>query len=344
MITRTFVSSVTLLLIASAPVFGQYAARQPEPVTPAGSDTPQLAAGPTSSADLYAGLTHIYRLTDDASFAEGCFDFCDCPVWLTEDFRGTMRVDMMPSASVAFEYYSVSEVNWLVVAGEGMFRMTGEGTYRTGVVSGQRMQQLTLDLKRAEDAEVEHFDSGLVPGGTGGPYPAIDIEINKNGLYCFDTLIGVSARPVPRRQLRPYTLTENSSHQEGCLPPCLCPILLDGGVRGTFDLVRIYQLGDVTEHAVVNVDWRILPFNPGTSDGTRVSGFGIYRAQTPTISPTPVEPNHEMLIDLNVGGEWDFYESGWVPNTNRPNITIAVAKNGFFCYDEVFDIDARPGH
>ena len=60
---------------------------------------------------------------------------------------------------------------------------------------------------------------------------------------CAAAIIGqlapVSADPIPIPDGAIFRLTPQSEYQHGCFPPCLCPIWVQSGVRGTFKLVRL---------------------------------------------------------------------------------------------------------
>ena len=53
---------------------------------------------------------------------------------------------------------------------------------------------------------------------------------------------------------------------------------------------------------------------------------------------------HQMELDLSIdGGPLTPFDSGMVNGGNEfPAINIALAKNGFYCYDIVLDIASRP--
>ena len=66
-----------------------------------------------------------------------------------------------------------------------------------------------------------------------------------------------------------------------------------------------------------------------------VTGSGFYQIDS---------GQHRLTLDLLVGAEpVRQFDSGLVPlQSEIPGISIAVALNGFYCYDNVFDITARP--
>ena len=245
--------------------------------------------------------------------------------------RGTFVLTQVGPTSTFIEY-EVSDVNWYVTQGDTEIRITGSGKYtRVSGIAGW-MHRLELDLS-IDGADPEHFDSGTVAGGA--DFPNItDLVISMNGLYCYDIAIGVDAEPA---RVVCYRLGRTSTYQEGCLPPCLCPILAQQPLGGMFGLVELSDNGTVIEYAVVNVDWNVLsPYVPPSSsfEGfgryTRISGFAGWM--------------HQMELDLSIdGGPLTPFDSGMVNGGGEfPAINIALARNGFYCYDIILDIAARP--
>jgi hypothetical protein len=213
-------------------------------------------------------------------------------------------------------------------------RITGSGTYkRGGQVAVQ--QQMTLDLV-VDGTPQQTFDSGLVTGGE--TFPKINITISVNGMVCFDTVIGVVSSPVPATDLTTYTLN-NSTYEEGCLPPCECPIQ-SWPVGGTFRLVPLPNATTPVRHewAVVNVNWATLSLTPPSA--RRFNGFGSYKIVD--VGPTS---NQRMVLDLKElnGGTQSRFDSGTVSGgTQFPDIDVDLAMNGFYCNDKVFFLHATP--
>ena len=136
--------------------------------------------------------SRVYALTAESDFAEGCFAPLMCPVILAQAIGGTFRLSSLPEAeSGALEEYAITDVYWLARIGGEDIPITGSGTYRIGGVSGSQ-QQMVLSL-RVGDAEVQVFDSGLVPVYSPG-LAVIDVVISINGQTYLDTVIGVQAR------------------------------------------------------------------------------------------------------------------------------------------------------
>lgn len=292
-----------------------------------------LALSATAAAQ---SLSSVYVLGERSSLAQGCIPPCLCPVFLSPSFRGTFELVKGPSPIPSFENYTISAVNWLADTPSGELRLVGSGTYRVGHQGGQTVQEMVLLLSLNGERPIS-FESGLVPGGTGGPHPAIDLSLVESGAACFATFFHVAAAAVTAAAIVPYGVLPGSIYEEGCQPPCACPIFAQG-LRGSFGLVPILHLPRRDEFGVVALDWQIYPFPPSPLPYfIPVSGSGIY-----TIERDAAGVLHRMILDASIGGNPDHFDSGLVPGTDLPRIDIALAVNGFFCYDKVFDLHAAP--
>src|SRR5438094_5953454 len=69
-----------------------------------------------------------------------------------------------------------------------------------------------------------------------------------------------------------YRLNEDSTFQQGCFPPCLCPIMISVPVKGTFVLTPTGFDGLFITYAVTDVNWLL---SIGGSE-TTVTGSGTY--------------------------------------------------------------------
>jgi hypothetical protein len=276
----------------------------------------------------------IYRLNPGSSFQQGCFPPCLCPVLRQAQVRGTFV--LVPTGfDGLFQTFDIADVNWTASVGDSDLRITGSGTYKVGGEVALQ-QQLALDLK-VGDAPVQHFDSGLVSGGS--QFPDISVTISIHGQVCFDTVLGVDTSPVPAEQIHPYALLPESTFQQGCFPPCLCPVGVLQPISGTFVLVDLAQGPLFTEFAVVNVDWLVAPFSGASgSAGTPVSGFGIYRVGGEFAA------QQQLGLDLRVGEAAQvFFDSGLgLGGGDFPRIDIVVSVNGGACHDIVIDLHALP--
>jgi len=293
-----------------------------------------VLAVPAVFAQGATDASTIYRLNPNSSFQRGCFPPCLCPVLEQAQIRGTFV--LVPTGfDGLFQTFEIADVNWTAALGDQELRITGAGIYKVGGEFAIQ-QQLALDLT-VGDAPVQHFDSGLVPGG--GQFPDISITISIHGQVCFDTVLVVDASPVPTEQIHPYALLGESTFQQGCFPPCLCPIGAPQPISGTFALVDLGPEPLFTEFAVVNADWLIGPF-PGASgsNSTPVRGFGTYRVGGEFIA------QQRLSLDLRVGvASQTHFDSGLVlGGGDFPRIDALLSVNGGVCFDMVIDLHALP--
>ncbi|MCI0365053.1 MAG: hypothetical protein L0Y44_03140 [Phycisphaerales bacterium] len=287
-----------------------------------------------NSAALAAD-TVIYRLQDPSLYQKGCFDPCDCPIMVEVPVRGTFGLTLVEEGP-PFDTYEVSQVNWTVAldgqpdpTGDNERHITGSGKYTIGGEFAA-LHRLELDLS-TDGGPSEHFDSGWVVGGT--EFPAIVIAISINGFYCYDTGIWITAKPVPKKEIVNYTLKDDSTFQQGCFPPCLCPITNEMPLSGTFALVPILDFGTVRELAVVSVEWKV------EDGGIKITGAGSY-----THIDGFAGPIDQLELDLSInGGNLRHFDSGLVNSSvNFPEIDSTVSMNGMVCFDIVMRVHATP--
>src|SRR5882672_6878222 len=153
---------------------------------------PALMA-PPAAAQTSAPPDFHYRLDDGATFQRGCFAPCACPVMEQGAVKGKFR--LTPSSSdPLFQYYAVTDVEWKALLPNGtLLPIRGSGTFKIGGEFAIQ-EQLSLDLIVGDDP-VQHFDSGVVAPRVS--FPILDLTISIHGVYCFDTVIQVRARPFP---------------------------------------------------------------------------------------------------------------------------------------------------
>jgi hypothetical protein len=127
----------------------------------------------------------------DSTYQSGCFPPCACPILADVPIEGTFKLTDRGFDGL-YHNYDVTDVQWTVQHPEVALQITGSGTYKRGGEFAAT-QQLQLDLTVGDD-ETQRFDSGMVVGGH--DFPAIDITISIHGMYCYDTVIRVVARPI----------------------------------------------------------------------------------------------------------------------------------------------------
>ena len=154
-----------------------------------------------------------------------------------------------------------------------------------------------------------------------------------NGQSCFDTVFQLSASPVPRDQIRSYTLRPDSTFQRGCFGACDCAIGQLEPIAGTFALVPLETTPD-RAFAVVDVSWQV-----SDSSGTvPVSGVGTYKIVGQSAA------QQELSLLLRVGDEEPLHlESGLGPvGGNFPAIDLRISVSDATCYDTVIEVHAQP--
>ncbi|HEV2208776.1 MAG TPA: hypothetical protein VG167_08360 [Verrucomicrobiae bacterium] len=131
-----------------------------------------------------------------------------------------------------------------------------------------------------------------------------------------------------------YRLNTDSTFQQGCFPPCLCPVMISAPVTGTFLLTPTGSNGLFSTYAVRQVNWGVT-IN-GTS--TVVTGSGTYKIGG------EFALQQELSLELQVGGtNLERFDSGLVGvSAPFPEIMVAISTNGQYCVDTVFTVKASP--
>jgi hypothetical protein len=149
-------------------------------------------------------------------------------------------------------------------------------------------------------------------------------------------LVGVVAASVPASAQTGtlYRLNQDSTFQQGCFPPCLCPILVPVPVKGTFVLTPTGFDGLFNTYDVTEVNWVV---SIGGSN-TTVTGSGTYKIGG------EVALQQELALDLQVGSDKvQHFDSGLVTGPAPfPDIKVTISVNGMVCLDTVFEVNASP--
>jgi hypothetical protein len=149
--------------------------------------------------------------------------------------------------------------------------------------------------------------------------------------------LGTAAASVPASAQTGtlYRLNQNSSFQQGCFPPCLCPISVPGSVKGTFVLTPTGFDGLYNTYAVTDVNWVVS--NGGTD--MIVTGSGTYKIGG------EFALQQELSLNLQVGSNMvQHFDSGLVAAGAKqfPNIKVTISIHGQVCFDKVFAVSASP--
>ncbi len=133
-----------------------------------------------------------------------------------------------------------------------------------------------------------------------------------------------------------FRMGPEGSFQEGCFPPCMCPMLMEQPVIG---MMKFRYTGDeqgIQTYAVEDVNWKTQFLDPAR----RITGAGKFRIGSPGVLTLLQQ---RMELDLRVGDDpVQHFDSGWVPVQGNDGVRITVSINGMFCWDRAIDIDARP--
>jgi hypothetical protein len=278
----------------------------------------------------------IYRLDKGSDHTEGCLPPCKCPIALLGDMRGTFTLTPIVISQFS-QQYAVENVNWTVVSlnGDETKVLGGNGVYtRTSGFAGVQ-QQLTLELS-IDGGPVAKFDSGVVAGSS---FPTIDLEIADNDFNCYNRIFHVRASPVPAGDVTYYNLG-GTTYQEGCFPPCLCPLLVPRKVAGKFALVLLEKDAFVTRYSVVDLggyiqgptfgsNLRRIPFD-GNGDYSIIMGLGPLPAQSMT-----------LYLEIDGVTEAPFTSGNVFGLVPFGQIQLTLSQNGMVCFDKVFELQAN---
>jgi hypothetical protein len=128
-------------------------------------------------------------------------------------------------------------------------------------------------------------------------------------------------------------ITPPSSLVIGCQEPCKCPIL-PLPTYGSFELVPTGSDPLYTYYDVVRY---IASYNNGPG-AVSITGSGKYKVGG------EVALMQQMTLDLNIEGRpTEHFDSGLKPiGAPFPQIDISCAVHGFYCYDSVLVVSAKP--
>ena len=221
---------------------------------------------------LGAGSGTVFRMGPDATFQEGCWDPCLCPITDPFPVIGTMKLTYT-GMSNGIHTYDLQDVNWKIPYSDPTRRIHGQGRYSIGSPNAITViqQRMELDLRVGDDP-VQHFDSGWVNVQENG---RILITVSINGMYCWDRVIVIDGRPVPASDIQPYRLADESSYHHDCFGPCDCYIGDIRPLRGEFDVVPLRDDSLFREFGVIDARWNAV--SPDNADVVSLRGFGFYR-------------------------------------------------------------------
>lgn len=275
----------------------------------------------------------IYRLNEAASYQEGCFPPCACPLMEATRFRGTF---VMGPATLdnAVDTHDVVNVGWYATIDSTEVEITGTGVYRISNGPEPRVHALGLDLSVDGD-EPQHFFSGFVPVASNDG--TIDIPISINGQTCQDTVIVVNASPVAPESVLHYRLATDSTYQTGCFGLCECVLQEPRPLGGTLTLVQILNHGTYVEYAVPQAQFVARSLTPGEGDNILI-GFGLY-----TLIQGFAGPAHVLDLKLSTdGGEVEYFDNQLFNTdpTFPDEFSVVIDTDDQICFDAVLSLRA----
>ncbi len=141
-----------------------------------------------AASTAHASIVMRYEIVSPSSYAQGCYEPCACPIWSSEDVRGSFELRFVGSDPV-FAHYAVRGFELIVLAGDRERRLSGAGTYDLGGEVAY-LHRMELDLS-TDGGPPEHFYSETAPAERAPEQ--IDIDLSIHGFFCFDTGLYVRA-------------------------------------------------------------------------------------------------------------------------------------------------------
>jgi hypothetical protein len=131
-----------------------------------------------------------------------------------------------------------------------------------------------------------------------------------------------------------YRLTGESTWQQGCFAPCVCPASEASPIAGTFWLMPAGSSPDVDTYAVAGVQWAVTT----ATQRLHITGQGQYRIRRTGV------PAQQLELDLQTdGGAFEHYDSGMIAGAGQLEaMDFTVSVNGMFCFDTVIRVAAAP--
>jgi len=132
-----------------------------------------------------------------------------------------------------------------------------------------------------------------------------------------------------------YELSPGTTFQEGCVGPCLCPIMLLEEVTGTFLLVPAGSDPLFSNYKLNEISWIVLDSNGKVVH--EITGQGTYKLGG------EVALMQQLVLDINIdGGSPQHLDSGLIPGGSEyPLISVSVSR-GTPCFNIWMNINAAP--
>ncbi len=130
-----------------------------------------------------------------------------------------------------------------------------------------------------------------------------------------------------------YVLSKEATYQSGCFAPCLCPVMQQAPVRGSFLLIPTGFDGLFETYTVREVSWTVSL--PGTD--MSITGSGRYKLGG------EFALTQQLELDLSIAGNpVQHFDSGLVPAIAGAPPDATVSMNHMFCHDTVIAVATAP--
>ena len=132
-----------------------------------------------------------------------------------------------------------------------------------------------------------------------------------------------------------YQLSADSTYQEGCVGPCMCPVTIPRMMSGTFKLIPIDPVAFYNRYSLDEISWTVI--NSDETVAHTITGFGIYQIGG------EFARMHQLTLELSIdNGDLTHFDSGLVVDGAKfPVISIPVDR-GTSCYDIMMYTNAVP--
>ncbi|MGA2939978.1 MAG: hypothetical protein ABSF52_23185 [Syntrophobacteraceae bacterium] len=142
-----------------------------------------------------------------------------------------------------------------------------------------------------------------------------------------------------------YGLLPGSSFQEGCIPPCMCPVMMSEDVRGTFGLTAAgpgpipLDSSQFNTYSLTGISWTV--HDPAGKPVHTITGNGTYRFET--VGNGVVR--HQLTLNISIDGQAPvFLDSGLVLGCSQFRDIAVSVRLGSTCFETSMDIIAAPAH
>lgn len=132
-----------------------------------------------------------------------------------------------------------------------------------------------------------------------------------------------------------YQLSADSTYQEGCVAPCMCPVSIARGISGTFKLIPLNPVAFYNRYSLDEIYWTVI--NPDGTVAHTITGFGTYQIGG------EFALMNQLVLELSIdNSDLMHFDSGLVVDGAQfPVISIPVDR-GTACYDIMMYINAAP--